>query len=154
MSTTITDLPLETNNLTDNDYMLVDVFNGSTYDSKKIIKSTILGYKSLSVIITQRDTDAPTIVTLQDDFGVEYILSYEGAGTYKITASENIFETDKVFPVFGVPNIDGTPNKVVSYRYFTQSTNELYLFSYSGDELDNNCMYQTPLEIRVYNRVF
>lgn len=151
MSTTITDLPLATNNLTDNDYMLVDVFNGSTYDSKKIIKSTILGYKVYSALLTQSGTDDPIVILLQNEIDNDITITRDSVGNYLISSNLSVFTEDKTFVLMGVADSINVTNQSIEYRINWQNDGMIYLNTLSKDANEDNCLYKTAIEIRVYN---
>jgi hypothetical protein len=151
MSTTITDLPLATNDLTNSDYLLVDVFNGSTYDSKKILKSRILGYKTYSALLTQSIDSAPTAIVLQNELNDDISFSRDEKGVYSLTTTENTFITDKTFVLVGTANSTTAPSIDIKILVSLESQTQIKLTTVSASSTEDGCLNNTAIEIRVYN---
>ena len=151
MSTTITELPLATNNLTNNDYLLVDVFNGSTYDSKKILKSRILGYKTYSALLTQSSDSAPTAIVLQNELNNTISLSRDEKGVYSLTTPTNTFTTNKTFVLIGTANATTAPSIDTKILVSLENQTQIRITTVSASSTEDGCLNNTAIEIRVYN---
>lgn len=151
MSTTITNLPLASNNLTNNDYLLVDVFNGATYDSKKIVKSRLLGYKAYHALLNQNSGDAPTAIVFQNELNDNITFLRDEKGVYSLTTVQNTFTTNKTFVLVGHANTTLAPSIDINFGVILESQTQIRLTTISSSSLEDDCLQNTAIEIRVYN---
>lgn len=154
MSTKITDLPLQSNNITDNDYLLADIFNGSTYDTKKFVKSRLLGFVSYVAILIQTDTDNPVVVELQNEIG-SLTVERVDKGVYRIIGNEYMFLPNKTIVFIGSTIYQVSQTVGINEAYCVSailSDDAIQITTYDMDNnLNDNQLKNTPIEIRIYN---
>jgi hypothetical protein len=151
MNTTITNLPLAGNDLTNNDYLLVDVFNGATYDSKKIVKSRILGYKAYHALLNQESDNPPTAIVFQNELNDEITFVRDDKGVYSLMTTENTFTNNKTFVLVGHANTTISPSIDVNFGVVLENETQIRLTTISSSSLEDGCLQNTAIEIRVYN---
>jgi hypothetical protein len=137
----ISDLTQRFTAITEEDFLLISEYQGTPgeYESKKIIKSRILGYKSWSGNISQAGTGAPTANELKNDFGTTPTFAYVGGGAYTLTLTGLLTEAKTA--VFTGQN--GTD---VFYAQKEVGNDNVVLLGAPGDDILSNNF----LEIRVY----
>lgn len=132
----------------------VDTLNAGTISQNG---TPIKPYKVYSALLTQNGTDAPVATILENTLGVNITYEYTNTGTYKILASENIFDGNKFCVTQGAGNYSSLVSLWV-YNY-NQPLNELTLEAYDlgnvnapgGLQVKNDILVNQYIEIRVYN---
>jgi hypothetical protein len=101
------------------------------------------GFKKLLQLVTQSSTDAPTAVTLENDFTGTLTWGYTSAGVYTLTASEPIFTANKTS--VNVSAINGLVAAVV-----TSTTVLTFTIVNHANAATNALLTATPIEVKVY----
>jgi len=113
-------------------------------------------YKVYTALLTQTSTSAPVATVLENTIGnITYM--YDGPGYYFISSS-GAFTLNKSTVILGalIDNGDYSTPGYYTARFYdgtntpSTSTIELRTNGY-GPAAANNCLYETPIEIRVYN---
>lgn len=126
-----------------NDYIEVSVYNGSTYDSKKVNSDYLKPYKVYSALLSQSGTSAPTATVLENTIG-SLVWSRTSTGYYKATLT-GAFTLNKTLVFVGA---DDPENSYGSRRI---DANELLLKTTdSTNTFADDILYFTSIEIRVY----
>lgn len=109
----------------------------------------IRGYKVYTALLTQSNTDAPVATVLENTIGNIWF-TYDNTGTYTIK-SNSLFTTNKTTFFMGIMDINpGQP--IVGTDHFAndESTYGISITDTSS-AAQNEFLYNTPIEIRVYN---
>lgn len=77
------------------DFLEVSVYNGSTYDTKKVNSEYLKPYKVYSALISQSGTSAPTVTILENTIG-SIVWTRTGTGEYLATLT-GAFTASKTF---------------------------------------------------------
>jgi hypothetical protein len=93
----ISDLTTSTAVVTSNDLVEVSVYNGSTYDSRKVTTDKLHAYNTILLKVTQSGTSAPTVNYSFNDTTATITPSYTSVGSYKLTFSSGILTLNKDF---------------------------------------------------------
>ena len=97
----------------------------------------------------QYNTGAPTAIVLENTIGNIWF-TYTGVGVYQINNSNDLFISNKYFILLGSSN-DGVLNGAISSAVIYNNTQgEIQTSNIDGIARDNQ-LYNTTLEIRVYN---
>ncbi len=105
-------------------------------------------YKVYTALLTQEGTNAPVATVLQNTLGVTPVLTRDGIGFYKITAT-GVFEVGKTFVYanhIALAHIDekvGITSSNVDFVRVTTTT--------TAGVLSDNIIFNREIEIRVYN---
>lgn len=103
-------------------------------------------YKKYIGIASQSGTDAPVVLVMENTLGATITWTYDNVGSYYGTASSAIFTTDKTWFIIGN---QADLSTVTSIR---NSTTQIQISTFSDVATQsNNMMFDTPIEIRVYN---
>jgi hypothetical protein len=98
-------------------------------------------YKVYTALLTQTGTNAPVAIVLENTLGGNLTFSSD-EGLYNTVTSSGLFTENKTFVLLGSGNESGYSPQVsvqdINTITFTVSTSE-------------DAMYNTPIEIRVYN---
>lgn len=95
------------------------------------------------------NTGAPTAIVLENTIGNIWFV-YNGVGVYQINNSNDLFISNKYFILLGSSN-DGVLNGAISSAVIYNNTQgEIQTSNIDGIARDNQ-LYNTTLEIRVYN---
>lgn len=105
-----------------------------------IADATAKSYKVYTALVTQSGSDAPTVIVLENTLGT-VTFTYNNNGQYNIL-SAGLFTVNKTWCNPGYNDVTPLPISI-----FTTNANNLYLNVASG----NDSLYNTPIEIRVYN---
>ncbi len=101
-------------------------------------------YRVYTALLTQSGEDAPVATVLENTIG-SLNLSYIGVGYYEIN-SNSLFTSDKTFFLYnGV--IDGT----IQITLNQTDESVLRILTSENNILQDELMFNTPIEIRVYN---
>lgn len=111
--------------------------------------SSETGYKSYVALLTQRDTSSPTAIVLENTIG-DVFFDYDEPGNYIITGDFPLNKT-----TFVISNIGEVFSDDISIRAYIDTDN-IYIATtaipFSGTSAyANNILFNTPIEIRVYN---
>jgi hypothetical protein len=119
---------------------------------KKTTNTDLRGYKAYVALVSQTGTNDPVAIVLENTLGETITLTrlgLGGTGRYFITASGNIFDSNKtaVFLGSNENSADGvTP--VIKIRFNTPS--ELTLTTFLDAVLSDGVLSLTAIEIRIY----
>ena len=119
---------------------VLTIVQGGVTKKVSIANATAKSYKVYSALISQSGTDAPTAIVLENTLGT-ITFTYNNIGKYNIL-STGLFIADKTWTIPTVDNLTPLPISI-----FRANTNNLYLNVESG----NDGLYNTSIEIRVYN---
>jgi hypothetical protein len=106
-------------------------------------------YKVYSALISQSGIAAPTAKVLKNTTGATFSYSKITDGYYGITASSDVFTTDKTALVYSLNSSGIYPSAIMSF-YESGPTAFVIETIYSSNNADN-IMKDTFIEIRVYN---
>lgn len=119
---------------------IIDYLNGTSGEGS---------YKVYTALLTQTGTDAPIATVLKNTLGnITYL--YNSDGYYSII-SDNLF-TDKTFIIIANTTDIGdyTGLNTCNVRKIDNSTFDIKTVS-SSNMVMNECLLNSPIEIRVYN---
>lgn len=119
---------------------LIDTSAQSAVDSNK-------SYKVYTALLTQESTGIPTAVVMENTLGGAVTFTYTSVGSYKINSS-TLFTTDKTTAFTG-QNYGATGDTTTYINLSTES--QMSIETYAGGVLQNDNLYNTFIEIRVYN---
>jgi len=106
-------------------------------------------YKSYVATISQSGTESPVATVLQNDFSTDFAWSYSAVGNYILTNAGVFPDESKVMMLIG-----STYNNTQTERIFTiyGDANSIWVETYSsGITPSDEVLYETAIEIRVYN---
>jgi hypothetical protein len=106
-------------------------------------------YKVYSALISQSGSSAPTAKVLKNTTGATFSYSKLTDGYYGITASSDVFTTDKTALVYSLNSSGIYPSAIMTF-YKSGPTSFVIETLYSSNNADN-IMKDTFIEIRVYN---
>jgi len=106
-------------------------------------------YKVYSALISQSGIAAPTAKVLKNTTGATFSYSKITDGYYGITASSDVFTTDKTALVYSLNSSGIYPSAIMTF-YESGPTSFVIETLYSNNNTDN-IMKDTFIEIRVYN---
>lgn len=127
------------------DYLEVSVYNGSTYDSKKVNSDYLKPYKVYTALLTQSGTSAPTATVLENTIG-SIVWSRTSTGYYKATLT-GAFTVNKTAVIVGSED----PSYTYGSRRITADEVLLRTYNISTASFADDILYETTFEIRVYN---
>lgn len=104
-----------------------------------------INYKIYSALITQTGTNAPTVVILEPNTIGNIVWTYVGIGQYKGTLA-GAFQAQKTAFLFA----PGQGNKI-NTAISLVPPNSFNISVYVADVLADNYLYETLIEIRVYD---
>lgn len=111
--------------ITSSDLLEVSVYNGATYDSRKVTGDKIFPYNTLLLKVSQNSTSAPTVNYSYNDTGATITPSYVSVGVYKLTFSSAILTINKDYILASLGN--SSLGWIQAYR---SSTTELIIETY------------------------
>jgi hypothetical protein len=115
------------------------------------ITDSIRPYKVLTAIITAYDNDAPIIVELENTIGTIDFYKEEGRdGIYRIE-SPNLFTVNKTILFYGSIGKDGDSQSDLKLLSTWSDASRIVLATFINGTESNFVIWQTPIEIRVYN---
>ena len=93
---------------------------------------------------------APVVTVLENTIGNVWF-TRDNIGTYNIRTN-GMFSTNKTIIFIGTRNISASASSGVNYAYDVGSINNIEIFTVDSSDIqqDDN-LYNTPIEIRVYN---
>lgn len=113
----------------------------------------IRGYKVYTALLTQSGTDAPVATVLENTLG-DIVWSREGEGKY-IATSTNLYTESKTLILHGVTDSFNSEQGVIPFviqkDFSNSSIIKVNTFSITSDIEQDGFLYETPIEIRVYN---
>ena len=110
------------------------------------INGTVLPYKSYVALIEQTGTDAPTVTVLQNTLGQDLTWEYDAVGSYYANFESDITKTYCMIntPNFSLANTNRDSN-------ISSDGTAFYIMVSQGDTRTNGLLYNTAIEIRIYN---
>lgn len=127
------------------DYLEVSVYNGSTYDSKKVSSDYLKPYKVYTALLTQSGTSAPTATVLENTIG-SIVWARSASGDYNGTLT-GAFTASKTFVSLTL-NYAGT--SVTGYGVRSNDNVVLVQTIDATNTGVDNKLNVASLEIRVY----
>jgi hypothetical protein len=106
-----------------------------------------LGYDVYTALVTQKTTDDPTAIELNNTTGATMSWKRIGVGTYTVEASAAIFSEDKTIACLMGGSQD---NSSVTWQWFDDDTIEIYTFD-STQVAADAVLERYSFEIRIYN---
>lgn len=112
-----------------------------TFRVQEVVDSA-LGYTSYTALVTQAGAVAPVATILKNNTGATFTWARTGSGTYTITASGNIFISNKTIVFFNLGEY------AASSRYpWVRTSDTVITISLGGDGRITNGSF----EIRIYS---
>jgi hypothetical protein len=142
----ISDLTAKTGALEGTDLLVISDYNGSTYDTKKILGSQIVPYKVYIKNISQSGTSAPTVTGGYSQLNGTLTFARTGVGIYTITNSVAEFTANNTFVFFTTTS--------AAYAFNYQITSTTVITIYTGNivgVLVDGLMANDSLEIKIIN---
>jgi hypothetical protein len=127
------------------DFLEVSVYNGSTYDTKKVNSEYLKPYKVYSALISQSGTSAPTVTVLENTIGT-IVWARSASGDYNGTLT-GAFTASKTFAQLTLNYVGASVT-----GYSVRSNNNVVLvqtIDASNTGVDSK-LNSASLEIRVY----
>jgi len=103
-------------------------------------------YAVYTALVSQRETDNPTVIELVNTLGITITWTREATGDYKGTPSTSFADIDKIWFPSGVSN-QGDEFVVSSV---VQSVSDIRLYVIDGGSLVDG-LENFPIEIRIYS---
>jgi len=144
----ISDLTAKTVALEGTDLLVISDYNGSTYDTKKILGSQIVPYKVYIKKISQSGTAAPTVTGGYSQLTGTLTFARTSAGVYSITNSVAEFTANNVF-IFLQSGV-GAGLAFYQVEYVNTTLLNIYTFNYLGVAADS-LLLNSSLEIKIIN---
>ena len=113
------------------------------YTMQDIKDSAGPGYKVYTALLTQAGTAAPVATILKNNTGATFTWARTGGGTYTITASSNVFTSNKTLIFINKGEISST----YVYVTWTRTSDTVITISPSGDGRITNGSF----EILIYD---
>jgi len=131
---------------------------GSNITADENSTGLLLNYKSYVALISQTGTAAPTVTILENTLGVVPTITRANQGNYTITATGIFNNSNKVIFIAGTcdfitgtyPVID-TKFGVITGYVDSVNTYQIYTANILTNTFEDNLLYKTSIEIRVYN---
>lgn len=151
----ITDLEVLSESASDDLLYIVDV-SDNTQSPQGTSKAIEVGnfskpYKVYSALLTQIGTDAPTAIILENNLSTTLTYEYLQVGIYQIISSVEL-DYEKVWYSIGGQGSVGarTAPFPMSIEIGLEGTLLIYTFD-SSDTFFDEALFNTPIEIRIYN---
>jgi hypothetical protein len=149
---TFTEQPEQSNNLSQNDYLLASIYDGQSYQSKKLTKDKISGYKVYAALLTQQGTDAPHPIVLKNDFGDTPAFQRLNAGVYRLVFNELPLKDNQTAVLFGSANANSDNSRSITFRHVNVDEKTLEINTIKGSAIyADDLLEKVFFEIRVYN---
>lgn len=125
---------------------------GEKGDSDTIVSDTTLcGYKEWVGLISQRNTDAPTVMVLKNTLGVALQLKYDGVGKYLIENGSTLFDNTKTVVIGGTQSTEAVGNSwVITVSTLVYNSTDIYLWVTKDKVLTDGLLTLYPVTIRIY----
>jgi len=110
-------------------------------------------YKVYTALLTQRETDNPTSLVLENTFGFNFDWVRQNSGEYTCTALQSNWSTENRLFFNVIDSVDDAEGEVGTPRG-TWDIGDGLLFIFTRDsnsQTIDDVLSQTPIEIRVYN---
>ena len=128
------------------DFLEVSVYNGATYDSRKVNSDYLKPYKVYAALITQSGTSAPTVTVLENTIGT-IVWTRTAAGNYSGTLT-GAFTASKTFSQL---TLSLTDPQAIGYTK-RNSGDVVVVRTYDSSTVGkDSTLVDASLEIRVYN---
>ena len=105
-----------------------------------------LGYDVYTALVSQKTTDAPVAIELNNTTGATMTWKRSGVGAYSIDASAAIFPEDETIVFLGGGSTD---NNSVTWQWFDDDTIEVYTYDSTGVAADG-ALERDSFELRIY----
>ena len=105
-----------------------------------------LGYDVYTALVSQKTTDDPTVIELNNTTGATMSWKRTGVGTYTLDTSAAIFPEDETMVFLGGGSQD---NSSVTWQWFDNDTLEVYTYDSTGVPADG-VLDRYSFEIRIY----
>ena len=122
-------------------------FNGDVVDDITELYGNLPTYKKYVALITQSGTNAPTAIVLNNTFDGDILFTRFAVGTYTGKLDGIFPDENKVW--MQIQNTYGT-SPGVPYIYYSD-VNNFSIETYVGGALSDDELYNTSIEIRVYD---
>lgn len=110
-------------------------------------------YKVYTALLTQTGTDAPVATVLENTLG-DIVWSRDAEGKYRAT-STNLYTESKTLILHGVTDSFNSEQGIIPFVIQKDSSDSSIIrvntLSITSDIEQDGFLYQTPIEIRVYN---
>jgi hypothetical protein len=127
------------------DFLEVSVYNGATYDSRKVNSDYLKPYKVYAVLISQSGTSAPTVTVLENTIGT-IVWTRTAAGGYNGTLT-GAFTASKTFTQL---TLSATGPSAIGYA-IRDSNNIVKIKTYNTSSAGiDDALDSASFEIRVY----
>jgi hypothetical protein len=119
--------------------------------SMQDITDSIRPYKVFTAIVTLWDNDSPGVIELENTIGaITFSKVPETTGKYNIE-SDSLFTEYKTILFYGSIGREDSPESGLQLISNWQSTVRITLDTYKDGTESNLVIWETPIEIRVYN---
>lgn len=105
-----------------------------------------LGYDVYTALVSQKTTDDPVAIKLNNTTGATMTWKRGAVGAYTIDASAAIFPEDETLVFLGG---GGADNSSVTWQWFDDDTIEIYTYDSTGAPSDD-VLTRYSFEIRIY----
>jgi hypothetical protein len=144
----ISELTAKASQIEDTDLIMISDYNGATYDTKSVTGANIRPFTTLSFVLSQASTSAPTkVYSYETEVSQTFTLARTSVGLYTLTASSALFTANKTFVTIS-NGIGGAGIIVGAYRASTT-----VISFYSSDSVTqatiDNVLDNATLEIKI-----
>ena len=140
----ISELTTSSTPLTNSDYIEVSVYNGATYDSKKLSKDYLSGAKTYKCLVSQASTSNPSLFYVAVNTLGSVSASRVSTGYYTIDTS-SLFTSGQTF-VHQIPSTIQGSEIIIDIH----NTSQIRIYTYVGGVLTDSVLTNVPLTIEVY----
>jgi hypothetical protein len=109
----------------------------------------LVDYKVYSALISQSGTGAPTAKVLKNTTGATFSFTRGGTGSFTVTASSNVFTTNKTASLYSLNTGGGYSNAMMNFWYAGATI--FFIETLSAGSLTDGIMIDTFIEVRIYN---
>lgn len=113
-------------------------------------------YKVYTALLTQDGSNAPTVVELENTLGLTFTLNRQNTGTYNILGTNIVLPLNKTTVDIGsIKSTSNITDAKINVTLTQTGTNAIQINTFMALSSTWNrsdfCLYNTKLEIRVYN---
>ena len=109
----------------------------------------LVDYKVYSALISQSGTGVPTAKILKNTTGATFAFTRTDTGSYTVTASSNVFTTDKTASIYSLNTGGSYSNAMMNFWYIGATF--FSIETLNASTLTDGVMTDTFIEIRIYN---